>query len=198
MTDSRDDTTEDGKFESDEAIKLYRGNAQQLFSRSEVSSYIEQQAKYYLDREEEKRHGVENLIGSGSEIARLSVKSDRHRFEEIEGDRRQALSDRVKDENKLRNLLGYVLLGIVGVQLVISDVFLYKFMRANPHSTSVMLAWLSACVIEVIGLVWVITRSIFPFNDGDRDKKAEDMSWPGRVSQQTDVKTSQTIDSSED
>lgn len=198
MTDSRDDTTEDGKFESDEAIKLYRGNAQQSFSRSEVSSYIEQQAKYYLDREEEKRHGVENLIGSGSEIARLSVKSDRHRFEEIEGDRRQALSDRVKDENKLRNLLGYVLLGIVGVQLVISDVFLYKFMRANPHSTSVMLAWLSACVIEVIGLVWVITRSIFPFNDGDRDKKAEDMSWPGRVSQQTDVKTSQTIDSSED
>ena len=198
MTDSRDDTTEDGKFESDEAIKLYRGNAQQLFSRSEVSSYIEQQAKYYLDREEEKRHGVENLIGSGSEIARLSVKSDRHRFEEIEGDRRQALSDRVKDENKLRNLLGYVLLGIVGVQLVISDVFLYKFMRANPHSTSVMLAWLSACVIEVIGLVWVITRSIFPFNDGYRDMKAEDMSWPGRISQQTDVKTSQTIDSSED
>ncbi|WP_339350929.1 hypothetical protein [Bifidobacterium indicum] len=198
MTDSRDDTTEDGKFESDEAIKLYRGNAQQLFSRSEVSSYIEQQAKYYLDREEEKRHGVENLTGSGSETARLSVKSDQHRFEEIEGDRRQALSERVKDENKLRNLLGYVLLGIVGVQLVISDVFLYKFMCANPHSTSVMLAWLSACVIEVIGLVWVITRSIFPFNDGDRDTKAEDMSWPGRISQQTDVKTSQTIDSTED
>ena len=198
MTDSSDNTAEGGKFESDEAIKLYRGNTKQSFSRAEVSSYIEQQAKYYLDREEEKRHGVENISGSGSETARLSVKSDQHRFEEIEGDRRQALSERVKDENRLRNMLGYVLLGIVGVQLVISDIFLYKFMCANPHSTSVMLAWLSACVIEVIGLVWVITRSIFPFNDGYRDMKAEDMSWPGRISQQTDVKTSQTIDSSED
>ena len=198
MSDSRDDTAAGGESESNEAIKLYRGNAQQSFSRSEVSSYVEQQAKYYLDQEEKKRHGVENVSGSESESAGLSVKSAKRRFEQIEGDRRQALSERVKDENKLRNLLGYVLLGIVGVQLVISDFFLYKFMSANPHSTSVMLAWLSACVIEVIGLVWVITRSIFPFNDGDRDKKAEDMSWPGRVSQQTDVKTSQTIDSPED
>lgn len=198
MTDSRDDTAEGGQSESDEAIKLYRGNAQQSFSRSEVSSYVEQLTKDYLDQEEKKRHGVENVSGSESESAGLSVQSAQRRFEQIEGDRRQALSERVKDENKLRNRLGYVILAMVGVQLGMSDFFLYRFMCANPHSDTAMLAWLSACVIEVIGLIWVITRSIFPFNDGDRDMKAEDMSWPGRISQQTDVKTSQTIDSSEE
>lgn len=198
MTDSSDDTTEGSESESDEAIKLYRGNTQQSSSQFGLSSYIEQQAKHYLDQEEKKRHGVENVSGSESESAGLSVQSAQRRFEQIEGDRRQALSERVKDENELRNKLGNALLWMVGVQLGISDLFLSIFMCANPHSSTVMLAWLSACVIEVIGLVWVITRSIFPFKDGYRDTKAEDMSWPGRVSQHTDVKTSQTIDSPED
>lgn len=198
MTDSRDDTTEGDESESDEAIKLYRVNTKQSFSQAEVSSYVEQLTKDYLDQEEKKRHGVENISGSESESTALSVQSAQLRFEQIEVDRRQALSERVKDENKLRNRLGYVILAMLGAQLVMSDLFLYKFMCANPHSDTAMLAWFSACVIEVIGLIWVITRSIFPFNDGDRDTKAEDMSWPGRISQQTDVKTSQTIDSSED
>lgn len=198
MTDSRDDTAEGGESESDEAIKLYRVNTKQSFSRAEVSSYVEHLTKDYLDREEKKRHGVENVSGSESESAGLSVQSAQSRYEQIEGDRRQALNERVKDENKLRNKLGNVLLLMVGVQLLVSDAYLFVFMCANPHSTSVMMAWLSASVIEVVGLVWVITRSIFPFKDGYRDTKAEDMSWPGRISQQTDVKTSQTIDSTED
>lgn len=198
MTDSRDDTAEGDESELAEAIKLYKDNLQKSLSQPEQSSYFEQKIKGYLDQDTRLRNVVGNVSGSESESAGLSVQSAQRRFEQIEGDRRQALNERVKDENKLRNRLGYVLLGMVGVQLGMSDFFLYKFLCANPHSDTVMMAWLSACVIEVIGLVWVITRSIFPFKDGYRDTKAEDMSWPGRISQQTDVKTSQTIDSTED
>lgn len=194
MSDTHDDTTERDGSEDDAAVRLYRKIQQDQIHWAEPPSHFEK----YLAEHKRMQYGVGNVSGSESESALLSAQSAQSRYEQIEGDRREALSERVKDENKLRNRLGNVLLVMVGVQLGISDFFLAIFMCVNPYSTTVMLAWLSACVIEVIGLVWVITRSIFPFKDGYRDTKAEDMSWPGRISQQTDVKTSQTIDSTED
>lgn len=194
MSDTHDDTTERDGSEDDAAVRLYRKIQQEQIHWPEPPSHFEQ----YLAEHKKMQYGVGNVSGSESESALLSAQSAQSRYEQIEGDRRQALSERVKDENKLRNRLGNVLLLMVGIQLLVSDAYLSVFMCANPHSDTIMLAWLSACVIEVIGLVWVITRSIFPFKDTYRNRQAEDSSWPGRVSQQTEVETSQVIDPYED
>lgn len=42
-----------------------------------------------------------------------------------------------------------------------------------PIPTQVIVAWLSATLVEIIGILWVVTRSLFPFHDGLRDKAAE-------------------------
>ena len=135
-----------------------------------------------------------NLYGSDNESTNLAVEPTQKRYDRLEGDRREALNERVKDENKLRNKLGNALLWMVGAQLVVSDIFLSIFMCQNAHNQTIMLAWLSACVVEIIGIIWVITRSIFPFKDKYRDTEAEYMTRPGRMSQVSEVKTSQTMD----
>lgn len=196
MTKSNNDLAEDDGSEDDRAIRLYSDLLEQYGKINQPSSSL-MRAKSRKMKDVQVQRDFGNVGGSEDESTVLSEKATQRRYDKIEGDRREALSERVKDENKLRNKLGNALLWMVGIQLAVSDIFLSIFMCANQHSSTVMLAWLSACVIEVIGLVWVITRSIFPFNDAYRDRQGEDLYWPGKISQQTDVKTSQTIDTPE-
>lgn len=147
-----------------------------------------------LKRESDGKGYNGNVYGSDNESLGLAVETAQKRYDRIEGDRREALNQRVKDENELRNKLGNALLWLVGMQLIVSDIFLSVFMCRNVHDQTVMLAWLSASVVEIIGIIWVITRSIFPFQDGYRDMEAENMARPGRMSQISELKTSQTVE----
>lgn len=67
---------------------------------------------------------------------------------------------------------------LVGFQLWKCDELIrdYVLMQVNKNvavPSEVLIAWMSASVVEVIGLVWVIARSLFPFHDGPRNKAAE-------------------------
>lgn len=139
-----------------------------------------------------------SLHDSADESKDLGAETIQKRFERLEGDRREALNERVKDENKLRNKLGKALLWMVGIQLGASDLFLGFFMWNNVHSDTVMLAWLSSCVVEIIGIVLVITRSIFPKKNQYVDEEAEYMTQAGKMFQIPGAKTSQEEDSSQD
>ncbi|MDQ1700262.1 MAG: hypothetical protein QOG34_2125 [Frankiaceae bacterium] len=59
--------------------------------------------------------------------------------------------------------------GALGLQLVVADgAFLaYLAMAGDAMPASVMSAWLGAVVVEVIGVVFVITRNLFP---GDKEQ----------------------------
>ena len=39
--------------------------------------------------------------------------------------------------------------------------------------TEVLITWLSSTIVEIIGILWVIARSLFPFHDRHRDAKGE-------------------------
>lgn len=39
--------------------------------------------------------------------------------------------------------------------------------------TEVLITWLSSTIVEIIGILWVIARSLFPFHDRHRDTKGE-------------------------
>jgi hypothetical protein len=61
------------------------------------------------------------------------------------------------------------LLVILAVQIVVADVVFCVFAAVGKHwhlSDGVMQIWLAAAVVEVIGVVAVVTRHLFPRRDG--------------------------------
>jgi len=77
-----------------------------------------------------------------------------------------------KQDMELRKRLATWAIAFVGMQLLVSNWFFYIFIDNNKvaPSSEVMIAWLSASVIEVIGILLVIARSLFPVK-GPRPEK---------------------------
>jgi len=66
---------------------------------------------------------------------------------------------------RLKRMYALGLLGILFLQLVFANVgfFLYGWLGVDWKVTpSVMNVWLSATVVEVVGVVFVVTRHLFP------------------------------------
>lgn len=49
----------------------------------------------------------------------------------------------------------------------------FSFWFDHSVPSNVMVAWMASTFVEVIGILWVITRSLFPFNDAYRDRDGE-------------------------
>ena len=89
-----------------------------------------------------------------------------------------AKADRAEDDNKLRKLMVYWAVGFVAWQIVVCDLVMAGYVitelcKNHPIAPQVIMAWLSASLVEVIGILWVIARNLFPFHDKYRNKKAE-------------------------
>lgn len=64
----------------------------------------------------------------------------------------------------LKRLLAWVAISAVILQLLVADAFLAYYVlwdTTNPSDT-VLIAWLSASVVEVIGIVAIVARNLFP------------------------------------
>jgi hypothetical protein len=64
----------------------------------------------------------------------------------------------------LKRVLAYFAVGAVGVQLLVANWFFHTYLNRVDFvpSDAVMIAWLSASVVEVIGIVAIIARNLFP------------------------------------
>lgn len=87
-------------------------------------------------------------------------------------------ADREEQSNKLRDEVATKSLKFVTWQLVVTNVvvfgyvfFSFWFNHAVP--SNVMVAWMTSTFVEIIGILWVITHSLFPFNDAYRDRDGE-------------------------
>jgi hypothetical protein len=84
------------------------------------------------------------------------------------------LRDR-KQTMKLRFTLAWFTMGAVAVQLLTANVLfaLYLSLPSWRENTPpvVIVAWLSATVVEVIGIVLVIARNLFPGSEKTRTRK---------------------------
>lgn len=69
-----------------------------------------------------------------------------------------------RDHIKLRSRLGNSILGLMAFQLVVADVgfFLYGFGNDWKIPTAAITAWLAALVIEIIAVVRIVARFLFP------------------------------------
>lgn len=69
---------------------------------------------------------------------------------------------------RLKKYYAFALIGGLGVQVIIANVLVYLYAWKGVHwrmSPSVINAWLGATVIQVIGVVFVVTRYLFPRRD---------------------------------
>lgn len=100
------------------------------------------------------------------------------RRDSIEIEKLRAEVARKRQSNLLRVILAMFALLFVGAQLIASDWLVFQYMNAQlavgrTLPTEFLIAWLAASLVEVIGILWVIARSLFPFRDKHRDQKAE-------------------------
>ena len=77
---------------------------------------------------------------------------------------------RARQENRWRNIYAFVLLAGMGVQVWFADMYMLRYSEAKDFDVdpSVIIAFLSSVVVEVIGLVLVITQSLFPRSGNDQ------------------------------
>ncbi len=78
--------------------------------------------------------------------------------------------ERKKDDLKLRKIVARGALLVMLAQVVVADLVFMKYAQANGWKLEVgaIQAWLAATVVEVISVVLVITRYLFP-EGGARD-----------------------------
>ncbi|HVW88677.1 MAG TPA: hypothetical protein VHC01_04355 [Gaiellaceae bacterium] len=70
---------------------------------------------------------------------------------------------------RLRGVYASTFLGALAAQMIVADLafFLYAGWGVRWHLPPVVItAWLSATVVEIVGVVYAVTRSLFPLNDG--------------------------------
>lgn len=95
----------------------------------------------------------------------------RLRIETLRADREEqsiALRARVA-----RWALWFVLGQLVVTNLAIVCYIGWSCWKTKSVPSEILITWLTSTIVEIIGILWVIARSLFPFNDHHRDKEAE-------------------------
>jgi len=109
-------------------------------------------------------HLPQKQLAQEIEAARQEGETKRERMQqEIDAQR-----ERDKQEIELRRTYARGLLRILTGQLIIADVIFWVFAEVGKGwnlSTAVINAWLAAVVVEVIGVVTVVTLHLFPRRD---------------------------------
>lgn len=84
-----------------------------------------------------------------------------------DAERRRLDNKRASDRISFRKVYAYALLGVMAGQLVIADAVFVIYGYANHWRVpvSAIQVWLAATVVEVIGVVLVIVKSLFPPGD---------------------------------
>lgn len=121
------------------------------------------------DSEAAAKAAVEDVIQSG--VARESSLPEELRHLP-ERDRAQAIELKRKSaelEHGLKKTYAMWILVLLGFQLLLSNATFIAFAWAGEGwdvSTSVIQVWLAATVVQVVGVVLVVTRHLFPNRDG--------------------------------
>lgn len=78
------------------------------------------------------------------------------------------------DTLKLRRRLGVAAIVLMAVQLAVADVAFFFYGEANDWKIpgEVVIGWLSSVVVQVVGVVFIVAKNLFPANgkvipDGD-------------------------------
>lgn len=85
---------------------------------------------------------------------------------------------RREQENQLRKKVATWSLWFVLGQLVVTNATIvvyigFMLVRKQYVPTEVLITWMTSTIVEIIGILWVIARSLFPFRDKHHDIEGE-------------------------
>ncbi|KAB5914483.1 hypothetical protein GA607_03815 [Bifidobacterium adolescentis] len=123
-------------------------------------------------------NGGEEVDDSADEATDTASSFNARRRENAALRELDAKNTRREQENQLRKKVATWSLWFVLAQLVITNTTIVVYIAAmlvlkQYVPTEVLITWLSSTIVEIIGILWVIARSLFPFHDRHRDAKGE-------------------------
>lgn len=130
-----------------------------------------------------------HLVAKGNERDSVSLHADEITDSQIQdaSDRREANArnrkleaeaDKLVGENNIRKTVATWSLRFVGFQIFVCDALIAVYIVVNlvrkiTVPSEVIFGVLGTSLVEIIGILWVITRSLFPFHDSHRDRSKE-------------------------
>lgn len=92
-------------------------------------------------------------------------------LDDPEARRQGAVADDAVQTVRLKKTFARALLIILGIQLLLVNAafFVFGFSKGWDVSDSIMLGWMGATVVEVIGTVLVVVRNLFPSSNGSNE-----------------------------
>lgn len=130
-----------------------------------------------------------HLVAKGNERDSVSLHADEITDSQIQdaSDRREANArnrkleaeaDKLVGENNIRKTVATWSLRFVGFQIAVCDALIAAYIVVNlvrgiTVPSEVIFGVLGTSLVEIIGILWVITRSLFPFHDSHRDRSKE-------------------------
>ena len=95
----------------------------------------------------------------------------------------QSKAERKEQENKLRVSVATRIVSFVAGQLVLTNTmiwiyFIVMLARNQTIPSAVIISWLGSTIVEILGLLCVVARSLFPFRDKHRDIQNEKQPKP--------------------
>jgi hypothetical protein len=113
--------------------------------------------------------GPARLEGPGSVEAQLAKANPPPApKDKLEEDRRSVVVERARSDLVLSQVVGYGALGLMAVQLAVADTgFLFHGLWNHWKVPAAAIEiWLGAIVVQVIGVVLLITKYLFPASGG--------------------------------
>lgn len=89
--------------------------------------------------------------------------------DKLDEDRRRVRVERARSDLKLSKVVGYGALGLMSAQLIVADAafYFYGFWNSWHVPAAAVEIWLAAIVVQVVGVVLVITNHLFPGDPGN-------------------------------
>ncbi|MGH2902053.1 MAG: hypothetical protein ACRDK7_00440 [Solirubrobacteraceae bacterium] len=109
--------------------------------------------------------GIVQAAREGTPVA------DARPIESLDPERQAALDDR-KQDTGLKKMYARWLLGLLWTQMFVADGVFVAYAWAGLHwklPTDVIQVWLAATLVQIVGVVTVVTRYLFPRRDGSQD-----------------------------
>lgn len=93
--------------------------------------------------------------------------ADAQEITSLNNDQARVNLDKAKKSVQLRTGYGWAALALMGAQVVTADVGFFMYGSGNHWhiAPQAMDVWLAAAVVQVIGVVALITKSLFPVED---------------------------------
>lgn len=156
--------SEQDSNENDEALDMYDRASSDLSQVEAVSNPVS--------------NGGEEVDDSADEATDTASSFNARRRESAALRKLDAKNARREQENKLREKVATWSLWFVLGQLVVTNATIVAYIVImlvvkQYVPTEVLITWLSSTIVEIIGILWVIARSLFPFRDKHHDTEGE-------------------------